>query len=134
MNLQWAKEFMNSFTGNNLEKAMGLYTDNVQFEDVTLGFMANGKAELREFFKGFTDPNAGENKFTTTAYSGSAEGGAVEWLWEAKHVGEFMGAAAAGKETQVKGVSILTFKGGKIESQHDYWDASSVLRQLGAIK
>src|SRR5262249_12838639 len=101
------------------------------------GFMANGKAELREFFKGFTDPNAGENKFTTTAYSGSAEGGAVEWLWQAKHVGEFMGAAAAGKETQVKGVSILTFKGGKIESNTttgtraqccDNWELSSSQR------
>src|SRR5262245_33763810 len=91
MNLAWAKEFMNSFSGDGLEKALGLYADDVQFEDVNFGFKANGKAELREFFKGFTDPNAGENSFIATAYSGNADGGAAEWTWHAKHAGEFMG-------------------------------------------
>ena len=134
MNLVWAREFMSCFNQGGLEKVMSMYADDVQFEDVTFGFKANGKGELREFFKGFTDPNAGENQFTTTAYSGSSEGGAVEWTWHARHAGDFMGASAAGKETQVKGASSLTFKGGKISSQHDYWDASSVLKQLGAIK
>jgi len=75
MNLVWAREFMSCFNQGGLEKVMGMYTDDVQFEEVTFGFKANGKGELREFFKG-----------------------------------------------------------GKISSQHDYWDASSVLKQLGAIK
>lgn len=41
---------------------------------------------------------------------------------------------AAGKETIAKGVSVLTFRDGKISSQRDYWDSAAVLRQLGAIK
>jgi predicted ester cyclase len=48
----------------------------------------------------------------------------------AKHEADFMGFPAAGKQTEVKGVSILTFADGKITSQRDYWDSGTVLAQL----
>ena len=130
MNLAWAKEWMGSFSAAGLEKALGMYAEDVQFEDVTFAHKANGKADLRKFFSGFVAPGAGEHVFTPTAYCGNADGGAVEWTWRAKHESEFLGTPAKGKQTTVKGVSILTFKNGKIASQHDYWDANTVLQQL----
>ena len=130
MNLAWAKEWMGSFNAAGMEKALGMYADNVQFEDIPFAHKCNGIAELRKFFGGFTAPGAGENVFTATAYAGNADGGAVEWTWQAKHASDFLGVPAAGKETTAKGVSVLTFKNGKIASQHDYWDANSVLQQL----
>ena len=133
MNLAWAKEWMNSFTGG-LDKLMDMYADDVQFEDITFAHKEKGKENLRKFFGGMADPSAGEHVFTVTAYSGSPDGGAVEWDWRAKHAGKFLGVDAKGKETTVKGVSVLTFKNGKVASQHDYWDAGTALRQLGAIK
>jgi ketosteroid isomerase-like protein len=45
-----------------------------------------------------------------------------------------MGVPAAGKETHADGVSALRFQGGKIVEQRDYWDAATLLRQLGALK
>jgi steroid delta-isomerase-like uncharacterized protein len=68
--------------------------------------------------------------FTANAYVGDTSGGVIEWTWQAKHAGEFLGVAATGKETKVRGVSVLTFRSGKITSQHDYWDANTVLQQL----
>jgi len=130
MNLTWAKDWMGSFNAAGMEKALSMYTDDVQFEDVTFAHKCNGIAELRKFFGGFTAPGAGEHVFTVTGYAGGSEGGAVEWNWQAKHAGDFLGVPAAGKQTTVKGVSILTFKGGKIASQHDYWDANTALQQL----
>ena len=130
MNLAWAKEWLGSFSAAGMEKAMGMYADDVQFEDVTFAHKVNGKAELRKFFAGFVDPAAGEHNFTVTGYSGNADGGAVEWTWQAKHAGDFLGVPAKGKETTVKGVSVLTFKNGKIASQHDYWDANTAVQQL----
>ncbi len=44
-----------------------------------------------------------------------------------------MGVDAKGKETTVQGVSILTFKNGKIASQRDFWDANAMYRQLGTL-
>jgi steroid delta-isomerase-like uncharacterized protein len=130
MNLAWAKDWMSSFNAAGMEKALSMYADDVQFEDVTFAHKCKGIAELRKFFSGFSSPDAGENVFTVTAYAGNADGGAVEWNWQAKHASDFLGVPAAGKQTTVKGVSILTFKGGKIASQHDYWDANTVVQQL----
>jgi steroid delta-isomerase-like uncharacterized protein len=131
MNLAWAKEWFSVFSGAaGIEKMGEYYTDDVQFEDVVFAHKENGLTGLHKFFAGFSAPEAGENAFTVTAYSGGAEGGAVEWTWQAKHASSFMGVPAAGKQTIVKGVSILTLKGGKISSQHDYWDANTVIQQL----
>ena len=85
-----------------------------QFEDVIFAQKENGEEGLRKLFASFGGPDAGENVFTCHTYSGGAEGGAVEWTWHAKHASEFMGVDAKGKKTTVQGVSILTFKNGKI--------------------
>lgn len=133
MNLAWAKEWMGAFSGG-INKVMDMYADDVEFEDIIFAEKLSGKAKLREFFSAFDDPKAGVHKFEAVGYSGGSEGGAVEWAWNAKHAGDFMGIPAAGKETNTRGVSILTFEGGKVASQHDYWDAAAVFKQLGAIK
>ncbi|MGH7963476.1 MAG: ester cyclase [Candidatus Binatia bacterium] len=133
MNLAWAKEWFAGF-GGDVDKLMEKYADDVQFEDVIFAHKENGKAGLRNFFAAFGGPEAGEHVFAVTGYSGNAEGGAVEWNWQGKHAGNFLGVPAKGKETNIKGVSVLTFKNGKIASQHDYWDANAALRQLGAVK
>ncbi|MGH7934140.1 MAG: ester cyclase [Candidatus Binataceae bacterium] len=125
---------MGSFNRDGLEKVMAMYADDVQFEDVTFAHKVSGKVELRKFFAGFFDPGSGEHLFTVTNYTGGTDAGAAEWTWRGKHGGEFLGAPAAGKTTEARGVSVLTFHNGKIASQHDYWDSGTVLRQLGAIK
>ena len=130
MNLAWAKEWMGNFTAAGMEKALGMYADNVQFEDVTFAHKANGITELRQFFAAFVAPGAGEHVFTVNSFTGNADGGAVEWTWQAQHAGDFLGVPAKGKQTNVKGVSVLTFKSGKIASQHDYWDANTAVQQL----
>jgi steroid delta-isomerase-like uncharacterized protein len=132
MNLDWAKQWMGNFSAG-VDTIMDMYADNVQFEDVIFAHSCNGKAELAKFFAAFETPEAGENAFTVNDYSGDANGGAVEWTWQAKHAGDFLGVSAKGKETTLKGVSILTFNNGKIASQHDYWDAAGALKQLGAM-
>ncbi len=133
MNLDWAKQWMGSFSAG-VGTVMDMYADDVRFEDVIFAHSCEGKAELTKFFAGLETPEAGENAFSVNDYSGDANGGAVEWTWQAKHAGDFLGVPAKGKETTVKGVSILTFTGGKIASQRDYWDAAGALRQLGAME
>jgi len=135
MNLEWAKKWMNSYNLNGLEQLIQLYADDIKFEDVTFGDRANGKDELKRAFTSyFAAPGASENVFTVSAYTGNFEAGAAEWTWDAKHKGEFMGVQAAGKETHVRGVSVLTFRNAKVSTQRDYWDSAAVLRQLGALK
>jgi steroid delta-isomerase-like uncharacterized protein len=133
MDLAWAKQWFSAFSGN-VDKLMEFYADDVQFEDVIFAHTETSKAGLKTFFSSLGGPDAGEHVFAVDAYAGDGNGGAVEWSWQAKHASNFLGVPAKGKETDVKGVSILTFKNGKIASQHDYWNANAALRQLGAVK
>lgn len=133
MNAAWAKEWAANFS--NVDKMMDMYADDAQFEDVILAHQEKGKAEIKKFFAAAGNPAYAENTFTAVGYSGSAEAGVVEWIWEAKHAaGRILGVPSKGKQTSSRGASVLTFRNGKIATQHDYWDAAAVLRQLGAIK
>ena len=134
MNAEWAKQWIGNFSaGLSLNTMLEMYTDDVQFEDVIFAHTANGKEGLRKFFSSLGGPDAGEHVFTCNAYDGGAESGAVEWTWQTKHASKFMGVDTKGKETTGQGVSILTFKDGKIATQHDLWDANAMYRQLGAL-
>ena len=115
----------------SIQSVFHINADDVQFEDVILS--CDGKAELTKYFAGYAMPEAGEHAFTLNSYVCDASAGAVEWTWHAKHMGKFLGVLAKGKETTIKGVTILTFRGGKVASQHDYWDAVGALKQLGAM-
>ena len=132
MNLDWAKMWLGNF--GNLDQMMEVYADDVQFEDIIFGEKARNKAELRHFFDGFSDPKSGKHSFRADSYNGGADGGAVEWTWFADHVADFLGVPAAGKHTETRGVSVLTFKAGKVIAQHDLWDAASIYKQLGAFR
>ncbi len=130
MNIAWAKDWVGCFNAAGLERLFAMYAEDVQFEDITFSHKCNGLSELKKFFGGMASPNAGENVFTANAYVGDTNGGVIEWTWQAKHAGEFLCIAAKGKETTVRGVSVLTFRNSKITSQHDYWDANTAIQQL----
>jgi steroid delta-isomerase-like uncharacterized protein len=130
MNSSWAKEWINNLgTG----KLLAMYADDVKFEDVILAHKASSKTELIALFVSMGGPDAGQNSFSFDSYSGDSNGGAIEWTWNLKHGRDFLGVPAAGKETTVRGVALMTFKDDKIASQRDYWDAASALRQLGIL-
>jgi len=131
MNSDWAKEWIGNLgTG----KLLAMYDEEVKFEDVILGHSANNKTELIAFFVSMGGPDAGQHSFTFDSYTGDASGGVVEWSWHLIHGRDFLGVPAAGKETTVRGVSIMAFKGDKIALHRDYWDAASALRQLGVLQ
>ena len=133
MNVAWAKEWAANFT--DVEKLIEMYSDDARFEDVIIAHQEEGKAAIKKFFVAAGNPIYAQNIFVPVDYSGNADGGVVEWTWEANHAaGRILGIPAKGKHTITRGASVLTFKNGKIASQRDYWDAAAVLRQLGAIK
>lgn len=132
MNTEWARQWLDNF--ERPDEMLAMYDEDVQFEDVIFAHKEASKAGLARFFSSFGGPDAGENAFSLVGYSGGSEGGAVEWTWRATHARDFLGVAAKGKQTEVSGVSVMTFKNGKIASQRDFWDAAAALRQLGAIE
>ena len=58
----------------------------------------------------------------------------VEMLFRARHAGEWQGIAATGRAVEVPLCAIFTFDdANKIASERVYFDAATVLRQIGAL-
>jgi steroid delta-isomerase-like uncharacterized protein len=137
MNFAWVRMWITTFA-TNADAVVDLYADVFLFEDLLLGQRISDKEELRRAFKVFenTDPPgpAGTNVFDVLRYTGDAQQGVIEWEWHGRHVGEFLGVPAAGKETVVRGMTFHTYENGKIVREATFWDAATALRQLGALK
>ncbi len=134
MDKAWSAEWLRLFSATDPTSLLDLYTDDACFEDVTLSQRVSGKASLAVFFGAFMNREVRTNRFTLLRYVGDAMSGAVEWMWEAKHEGNFLGQPARGRTTSVRGVSVLEFEGGKVCEQRDYWDARTLLAQLAAAQ
>jgi len=113
---------------------MELYAEDARFEDITLSQAVRGRPALREFFGDFMNPAKRRNAFTLIGYSGDADCGAIEWTWTAAHSAPLFDLPAKGKETCVRGVTVVRFEAGKILEQRDYWDARTVMQQLRAAR
>lgn len=55
----------------------------------------------------------------------------VRWTARGTHRGEFLGKAPTGKKSQVQGITVLSFRNGKIAEDFTQWDALGLLRDLG---
>ena len=137
MNFAWAQMWITTFA-ESADKVVDLYADSFLFEDLLLGQRITDKAELLRAFKVFenTDPPgpAGTNIFSVLRYTGDGQHGVIEWEWRGRHVSDFLGIPAAGKETVVRGMTFHTYENGTIVREATFWDAVSDLQQLGALK
>lgn len=56
-------------------------------------------------------------------------GGSVEWVFSGTDVGLYK----TGKKFSVRGASVYQVRGGKFSSDRDYYDAASIMRQVGML-
>jgi len=113
----WLKAFRES-----PEKVCLLYADEFLFEDLMLGQSITDKADLARAFAPYanTDPDNGiENRAL------------IRWTWRAIGAATFLGVATDGKDVGTTGHTMHIYEGGRIKRESTYWDATSVLRDLG---
>src|SRR6201990_3595735 len=107
---QWAV----SWSSGNVDKLLPLFTDDVRYEDVTLGAVNQGKNALRDFaattFGAFADLNF-ELKYRLVAADGRS--GAMEWTWRGRQTKDLPGLPATNKTFEVRGATVVDFTDGK---------------------
>ncbi len=59
----------------------------------------------------------------------SGSGGSVEWIFSRTDVGLYK----TGKKFSVRGVSVYELGDGKFASNRDYYDAATIMRQVGVL-
>jgi len=121
-----------AWSSHDTERVLSLFTDDCLYEDVTFGVINRGKKELRAFadsvFVGIPD-----FKVDLTTRFGAGTWAGMEWVMSGTHKGDFPGMPATGKHFSTRGVTILELQAGKIRRNSDYWDAASVMRQIGLL-
>jgi steroid delta-isomerase-like uncharacterized protein len=126
-------DWATAWSSHDTEKMLALFTDDCVYEDVTFGAVNHGKAELRAFADGIF---AAIPDFKVTLISRFVAGNwaGMEWAMSGTHRGDFPGLPATGKRfSSVRGATMVELQGEKIRRCSDYWDAATVMRQVGLL-
>jgi steroid delta-isomerase-like uncharacterized protein/uncharacterized protein (TIGR02118 family) len=118
------------WSSHDMDRLLDLFTEDVVYEDVTMGAVNHGKDQLRRFgegiFAGLPDVT-----FEVTSRFACSTSGALEWVMRGTHRGDLPAMPATDKQVEVRGGSILEFADGRIRRCSDYWDMATFLKQLG---
>jgi steroid delta-isomerase-like uncharacterized protein len=123
-----AESWIAAWNSHDVEKVVAVFTNDVMYEDIPFAEVNHGQAELRKFvaseFEAVPD-------LKVELESGSIEGshGSIQWIFS----GTDKGIYKTGKTFRVRGASVLTLKGGKISRNVDYYDAATIMRQVGQL-
>jgi steroid delta-isomerase-like uncharacterized protein len=123
-----------AWSSNDPELILALFVDDCVFEDVTFDVTAQGKEQLRSFatraFAAIPDFKYGlRSRFATSHWA------VIEWAMSGTHKGDLPGIPATGKRfSSVRGSTILELEAGKIRRESDYWDAATLMKQVGVLR
>jgi steroid delta-isomerase-like uncharacterized protein len=130
---EWATAWSSS-VNNDPERVLALFADDGMYEDATSGVVVRGKEDLRRYL---IDAFATIPDFTFAVLRRCAAGpwAAIEWTMSGTNTGDWAGMSATGRRfASVRGTSILELEAGKIRRQSDYWDAATVMKQVGLLR
>jgi ketosteroid isomerase-like protein len=68
-------------------------------------------------------------KLEVVRHMETGDRGSVEWVFSGTDVGLYK----TGKKFSVRGASVYEMRGGKFSSNRDYYDAASIMRQVGVL-
>lgn len=125
---QWAS----AWCSGNMERVAELFVDDCIYEDVTLGVVNHGKAELIAFGNAFFEAAPGL-QIELVSHCVSGNKAAAEWWFKGTQEGEVLGIAPTGKSFALRGMSAFELRDGKFSRCSDYWDLETLKRQLGVI-
>ena len=123
-----ADSWIGAWNSHDPEKVIAIFTPDVLFEDVTFGVSNHGSAELRKF-AGSIFGAVPDAKFELVNASADRKSGSIEWVFS----GTDHGLYKTGKKFSVRGVSVIDLHQGRISRELDYYDAASIMRQIGLL-
>jgi steroid delta-isomerase-like uncharacterized protein len=126
------QEWAAAWSTGDTDRLASIFTDDCVYEDVTMGVLTHGKAELKAFADGIF---AAIPDFAIKLSSRFASGGwaGMEWTMSGTHRGDLPGLPATGKPFTLRGSTILELSPYRIGRCTDYWDMVTFLKQIGAM-
>src|SRR5215207_4526058 len=120
-----------AWNSHDSAQVAALLTPDGLYEDLAFGFVAHGTEEITDFAQGFFTA-APDLHIDLLAGFATAEWAAAEWLFSGTDTGGVAGTPT-GKRFEVRGATIFELQEGKARRNTDYYNASTVLEQLGRL-
>jgi steroid delta-isomerase-like uncharacterized protein len=123
-----AENWIAAWNSHDTAKWATYFTPDIYYEDVTFAEISRGLEEGKkfagEFFEAVPDL---ELELEGSSIEGNH--GSIQWVLS----GTDKGVYKTGKKFKVRGVSIITVKNGKISRSLDYYDAATIMKQVGLL-
>ncbi len=116
----------------SVEQLTSLFTDDCVYEDVPLGAVSHGKAELQGFYNMIYSVFP-DFKIELTSQFLVGDHAGAEWILSGTHKGDFPGLPATNKRVSIRAASIFELEGNKLKRCSDYFDMATALKQIGAL-
>lgn len=104
------------------------FTADVYYEDVTFAQISHGAGEAKKFATE-TFADVPDLRLELENSSGAGDHAAIQWVL----TGTDKGFYKTGKPFKVRGVSVITITNGKISRSVDYYDAATIMKQVGLL-
>ena len=123
-----AQNWIDGWNSPNPEKLVASFTPDGVYEDVTFSISKKGSAELSELHKFFHKAVGGLNVKLVDSHIVGGHG-TIEWIFGGTDIDVFK----TGQPFSVKGVSVIEVRDGLISRNLDYYDAATIMRQVGVL-
>jgi steroid delta-isomerase-like uncharacterized protein len=123
-----AQKWIDGWNAPDPEALVAAFTPDGIYVDMAFGLTKKGSAELRELHKFFHDSVGGLYLKLVASHVAGGHG-TIEWLFGGTDVGLYK----TGKPFEVQGVSVIEVRGGRILRDLDYYDASTIMKQVGKL-
>src|SRR5262249_6001459 len=122
------QKWIDGWNSRDAEKLVAAFTPDGVYRDVTFDLTKKGSAELRELHKFFHEAVSGLYVKLVAAHVCGGHG-TIEWLFGGTDVGVYK----TGKPFEVPGVSVIEVRKGRISRNLDYYDAATIMKQVGLL-
>ena len=122
------EKWIAGWNSHDPDKILPLFTDDIFYEDVAFGEVSHGQAEVRKFFLSELEgvPDLELKLMRADIHDGH---GTIEWMFSGTDKDVFK----TGKKFSVRGVSVIDMRDGKIFRNVDFYDAATIMRQVGLL-
>jgi steroid delta-isomerase-like uncharacterized protein len=120
-----------AWNSHDSAQVAALFTPDGVYEDLAFGLIAHGTDEITRFADGFFTA-APDLHIDLVAGFGNDDWAAAEWVFSGTDTGGVAGTPT-GKRFEVRGATIFALQDGKATRNTDFYNASTVLEQLGLL-
>lgn len=125
--------YVRAINAHDWDGIVAFMTDDVVYEDVTLGERNQGKPAVREFWSKTAHTLSSDFGMEVLRSFATDTDYAFEWIFRGTHDGTGGGVPPTGRQFALQGVSMGRLEAGRIKENKDFWNMVHFLGQVGLM-